>query len=52
MDGEEVYDSWVRANELHSIGVSAWGELDAVDQAVWNQMAEDLFPYPDPMMED
>jgi hypothetical protein len=40
MNGEELYQVYVDANDYFDIGVSSWHELDPLDQHCWNKMAK------------
>lgn len=40
MNGEELYQVYVDANDHYNTGVDGWHDLNEVEHDMWNKMAE------------
>lgn len=44
MSGEDLYNLYVEAMEKQGAGVDVWDALNPVDQAVWDDVADQVVP--------
>lgn len=44
MNGKDLYQFWVEANESEDVGVEPWEDLSYDDQVVWDKTARALGP--------